>query len=426
MAPPTKKRSRVLVATENTMPHNTMNGLLPKKAAKRKADASPQRTESKVKRSALGNLTNANMFVSTTDKENMGIHHKRQPDVKSTVGSMAAPMPMKKEHLRVSVNLEKAALASVTNTKNAKALANEVQVVVGVAAPRRSKVLTRAAARAAQPELLCNTVLPPPEVVVHLQLVDKQRRRISNEFENTKLDDDTLYMSALESCTSESDRLSLNSNASTSRCSSTGTTNDLLCDQSTKLCMSDVGHHDQSLANHDWIATTRPPSGVHDFDLENWDDPFQASHYAMDIFNYLKQREAAFPVRSYINDQVHISRWMRSLLVDWMVEVQETFELNHETLYLAVKVVDQYLGKKLVVKDKLQLLGAGAMFLACKFDERTPPLIEDFLYICDGAYSQKELIAMEMDVFRTIGYDLSIPLSYRFLRRYARVRNLAF
>lgn len=29
---------------------------------------------------------------------------------------------------------------------------------------------------------------------------------------------------------------------------------------------------------------------------------------------------------------------------------------------------------------------------------------------------------MEMNVFRTIGYDLGIPLSYRFLRRYARVR----
>lgn len=28
---------------------------------------------------------------------------------------------------------------------------------------------------------------------------------------------------------------------------------------------------------------------------------------------------------------------------------------------------------------------------------------------------------MEMNVFRTIGYDLGIPLSYRFLRRYARV-----
>lgn len=58
-----------------------------------------------------------------------------------------------------------------------------------------------------------------------------------------------------------------------------------------------------------------------------------------------------------------------------------------------------------------------------RMQERTPPMIEDFLYICDGAYKQPQLIRMEMDAFRTIGYDLGIPLSYRFLRRYARVRN---
>lgn len=58
----------------------------------------------------------------------------------------------------------------------------------------------------------------------------------------------------------------------------------------------------------------------------------------------------------------------------------------------------------------------------CVTQERTPPLIDDFLYICDGAYKQHELVHMEMDAFRTIGYDLGIPLSYRFLRRYARVR----
>ena len=59
---------------------------------------------------------------------------------------------------------------------------------------------------------------------------------------------------------------------------------------------------------------------------------------------------------------------MRSLLVDWMAEVQESFELNHETLYLAVKIVDIYLGKMTVDKDTLQLLGAAAIFLSCKFD----------------------------------------------------------
>lgn len=110
------------------------------------------------------------------------------------------------------------------------------------------------------------------------------------------------------------------------------------------------------------------PDGVIDFDGENWDDPLQASHYTMDIFNYLKSREKDFVIHAYMHQQPHLAPWMRTLLVDWMVEVQETFELNHETLYLAVKLVDIYLGKVVVAKEKLQLLGAAALFIACKYD----------------------------------------------------------
>ena len=67
-----------------------------------------------------------------------------------------------------------------------------------------------------------------------------------------------------------------------------------------------------------------------------------------------------------------ITKDMRSILVDWMVEVQENFELNHETLYLSVKVVDAYLDKITEIRrDKLQLVGVTAMFVACKYDVST-------------------------------------------------------
>lgn len=105
-----------------------------------------------------------------------------------------------------------------------------------------------------------------------------------------------------------------------------------------------------------------------DFDIENWLDPFQVSQYAMDIFEYLKERERLFRIADYMERQVCLSRWMRALLIDWMVEVQESFELNHETLYLAVKLVDLYLTKVTVGKETLQLLGAASLFIASKFD----------------------------------------------------------
>ena len=43
--------------------------------------------------------------------------------------------------------------------------------------------------------------------------------------------------------------------------------------------------------------------------------------------------------------QADITESMRAILVDWLVEVQESFELNHETLYTAVKLMDLYLSK---------------------------------------------------------------------------------
>jgi len=167
------------------------------------------------------------------------------------------------------------------------------------------------------------------------------------------------------------------------------------------------------------------PHGVVDYDKECMLDSFAVATYASDIFYYYKQREAKFKIEDYIDKQPEINENMRAILVDWMVEVQESFELNHETLYLAVKLVDLYLGKATIGRDELQLVGSTALFIACKFDERTPPYIDDFLYICDDAYSRAQIIAFEMKMLHTVGFDLGVPLSYRYLRRYARCAKVS-
>ncbi len=167
-----------------------------------------------------------------------------------------------------------------------------------------------------------------------------------------------------------------------------------------------------------------PPPGVIDFDKENWDDPNQVSEYAMDTFYYYRHREKEFAVRDYMPDQPEISKPMRAILVDWLVEVQESFELNHEALYTAVKIMDLYMSKNTVPKEQLQLIGATACLIACKIDERLPPMLDDFVYVCDDAYNRHQIMEMERKVIASVGFDVGFPLSYRFVRRYARVRNM--
>ncbi|XP_067828388.1 G2/mitotic-specific cyclin-B3-like isoform X3 [Heptranchias perlo] len=92
------------------------------------------------------------------------------------------------------------------------------------------------------------------------------------------------------------------------------------------------------------------------------------SNYAEDIFNYMTQREKHFALLSYMDRQPGINVHMRGILIDWMVEVQESYELNDETLYLAVKMVDRFLSKQLCQREALQLVGATSLLIAAKFE----------------------------------------------------------
>uniref|UniRef100_A0A673Z7J3 G2/mitotic-specific cyclin-B3-like n=1 Tax=Salmo trutta TaxID=8032 RepID=A0A673Z7J3_SALTR len=157
-----------------------------------------------------------------------------------------------------------------------------------------------------------------------------------------------------------------------------------------------------------------------DIDKEFHGDVSMSAEYAKEIFDYLREREEKFVLKDYMNSQPDLNKDMRGILVDWMVELQENFELNHETLYLAVKLMDHYLACSVIMRESLQLIGSTAMLIASKFEERTPPCIDDFLYICDDAYKREEIIAMEINILQALQFDINIPVPYRFLRRYAK------
>ncbi|XP_007442298.1 G2/mitotic-specific cyclin-B3 isoform X2 [Python bivittatus] len=174
----------------------------------------------------------------------------------------------------------------------------------------------------------------------------------------------------------------------------------------------------------DPLVVVAAPAGLvtpaEDIDKGQLDDPYANAEYAKDIFIYMREREKSFLLPDYMRNQPDITMEMRAILVDWVVEVQENFELTHETLYLAVKLMDHYLVRVGAMRDKLQLIGSTAILIACKFEERCPPCVDDFLYICDDAYKREELLAMEMSILQTLHFDINIPIAYRFLRRFAK------
>ena len=109
---------------------------------------------------------------------------------------------------------------------------------------------------------------------------------------------------------------------------------------------------------------------------------------------------------------------MRQVLIDWLVDVHAKFRLNSETLFLAVYIMDKFMEKQRVSKNKLQLVGVTALFIASKYEEIYPPELKDFVYITDNAYSKVEVIQMEFHILSIMSFNLSIPTCNRFLERY--------
>eukprot|EP00049_Salpingoeca_infusionum_P010508 m.180920 g.180920 ORF g.180920 m.180920 type:complete len:352 (+) comp14660_c2_seq2:607-1662(+) len=159
-------------------------------------------------------------------------------------------------------------------------------------------------------------------------------------------------------------------------------------------------------------------AAIEDIDADDFDNPQMVSEYTNDIYAYLLELEDTMLVPAdYLDRQTEVNARMRAILVDWLVEVGNRFELLQETVYMTIDIVDRYLSVEQTSRRKLQLVGVTAMLLASKFEEMFPPEVGDFVYISDNAYTREEILSMERKMLETLNFRLGKPLALHFLRR---------
>lgn len=119
------------------------------------------------------------------------------------------------------------------------------------------------------------------------------------------------------------------------------------------------------------------PANVFDHDKQQYSiNNIEAEPlYANDIFTYFREKELTTRCSKYMEKQPHLNDRMRSVLIDWLVEVQQSFGFVHETLYTCVKIVDHFLMRATVTKERFQLLGLTAMLIASKIEVSNCSLI---------------------------------------------------
>lgn len=162
------------------------------------------------------------------------------------------------------------------------------------------------------------------------------------------------------------------------------------------------------------------------FCVDHKEDVQHVTEYAPNIFEALfagEEREAIAVRPDYMELQPEVNGKMRSILVDWLVEVHVKYRLRPETLYLAVNLLDRYMSKASVTRKRLQLNGVVALFIAAKFEEVEPPTIQQFVYITDNAYTREDILTLECSMLIALQFEVVVPTAWHFLERLLRANN---
>jgi len=158
-----------------------------------------------------------------------------------------------------------------------------------------------------------------------------------------------------------------------------------------------------------------------DIDAPDAEDPQALTEFVNDIYEHLFEKEKTDRLSpNFLTNQTEITDRMRSILVDWLIEVHRMFKLMPETLFLAINIIDRFLTLRVISRDKLQLVGITSMLIASKYEEIYAPCCGDFVYISDGAYSKEQILLMEQQILNTLQFNLLHPSPLHFLRRFSK------
>ncbi|XP_026858321.1 G1/S-specific cyclin-E2 [Electrophorus electricus] len=129
--------------------------------------------------------------------------------------------------------------------------------------------------------------------------------------------------------------------------------------------------------------------------------------------------------KSFIQQHPSLQPQMRSILLDWLLEVSEVYTLHRETFYLAQDLFDRFmLTQEDISKNQLQLIGITSLFIASKMEEIYPPKLQEFAYVTDGACDDDEILEMELVMLKALNWHLCPETVISWLKLYVQVDSL--
>lgn len=129
---------------------------------------------------------------------------------------------------------------------------------------------------------------------------------------------------------------------------------------------------------------------------------------------------------------------MRTILLEWLVEVACAYRLHRETVHLTIEYIDRFMSEsaRAMHMDRLQLIGMTALYLAAKVEEIYPPKLREFAAYMDTCVSGSDdealerecelMIKFELFMLKTLHWEISPVTANTWLQAYLQIGALNF
>jgi hypothetical protein len=132
--------------------------------------------------------------------------------------------------------------------------------------------------------------------------------------------------------------------------------------------------------------------------------------------------ESVFKIPSNFLIKQKINPYIRTKMIDWMIEVLSVFGSTEETFFLSVNIMDLFLWKTQTIykSENVHLIGVAAMFIASKFQEIYPISLSQFVHkIGHDQFNASDIKKMECKILRDIKPECLVSTSvYDFSKTY--------
>lgn len=177
-------------------------------------------------------------------------------------------------------------------------------------------------------------------------------------------------------------------------------------------------------ANIDKNTTTisLPTNSEHPKDNQNSIVSHQRTfnEYSRDIYDSLKTSENTNTF-NYKNDDLfrlqdfNNCKKVRKNIIQLISEIHSNLKIDINSLFMAVNIFDNYIGKIKCNIDELQLIAISSLYIASKYEETKPIDYEILLTKTNFLYNKNQFFDMEYNILSVLEFDLLYSSSIIFL-----------